>query len=99
MRKNKNEKFIFDIHIKSKVGLSEHLFPFDVEQNADKLEKLTSELMQQQIEALVRKIQKHKIDPIGLGYMPELFNTNNISRWKMIGAKPSPKPSCALRLI
>jgi Ger(x)C family germination protein len=62
-----NGKFKFDIHIKTKIGLSEHLFPFNVAQDAKSLEKQASALMEKQIEELIQKMQRHKVDPIGLG--------------------------------
>jgi Ger(x)C family germination protein len=60
-------KFKFDFDIKLSVGLSEHLFPFNVSENAKQLEKQAGELMQKQMEGIIAKLQKHKIDPIGLG--------------------------------
>ncbi|WP_141505008.1 Ger(x)C family spore germination protein [Paenibacillus luteus] len=62
-----NGRFTFDIHIKTKIGLSEHLFPVNVAQDAKKLEKQASALMEKQIEGLIQKMQKHRLDPIGLG--------------------------------
>ncbi|WP_054024012.1 Ger(x)C family spore germination protein [Bacillus sp. FJAT-28004] len=63
----KNNKFKFDIHIKTRVGLSEHLFPFNVEKNDKELEKQVEILIKDQILAIIGKLQKNKIDPIGLG--------------------------------
>lgn len=62
-----NGRFQFDFHIKSTIELSEHLFPYDVAHDAKKLEKQAAALMKAQIENVIKKIQKHQIDPIGLG--------------------------------
>jgi Ger(x)C family germination protein len=60
-------RFQFDIRIRSYITLSERGFPFDVEKKSGKLEKMIEKQLDQQFENLVKKIQKHKIDPIGLG--------------------------------
>lgn len=60
-------KFQFDINIKMPVTVTERLFPFDVRKNGKELEKMISEHVQKQFENLIKKIQKHQIDPIGLG--------------------------------
>ncbi len=60
-------KFKFDIGIKMTVGLSEHLFDYNVAQNAKELEKQLKKLVQAQLEGLIHNFQKHEIDPIGLG--------------------------------
>lgn len=63
----KSDRFKFDIHIKGNIGLSERLFPYDVDNNAEDLQKKIAQQMKEQLEAIVHKIQQHKIDPIGLG--------------------------------
>lgn len=63
----KQNKFRFDINIKMPAGLTERLFPFDVRKNVKELEKMISEHMKKQFENLIKDIQNHQIDPIGLG--------------------------------
>ena len=60
-------RFQFDIRIRSYITLSEREFPFDVEKKSGELEKMIEKQLDQQFENLIKKIQKHKIDPIGLG--------------------------------
>lgn len=60
-------RFQFDIRISSYITLSEREFPFDVEKKSGKLEKMIEKQLDRQFENLIKKIQKHKIDPIGLG--------------------------------
>ncbi|MGO4547822.1 Ger(x)C family spore germination protein [Paenibacillus sp. 2TAB23] len=69
----KNGKFMFDIHIKMTVGLSEHLFPIDVANDAAPLEKQVSGLIQDQVEGIIKRLKKNKIDPIGLGVYARAF--------------------------
>ncbi|WP_373231030.1 Ger(x)C family spore germination C-terminal domain-containing protein [Cohnella sp.] len=60
-------RFQFNIRIRSYITLSEREFPFDVEKKSGKLEKMIEKQLDKQFENLIKKIQKHKIDPIGLG--------------------------------
>lgn len=60
-------KFRFDIHVKMRISLSEQLFPFNVEKEAEKLEKEIAQQLEAQYEQLINKIQAAEIDPIGLG--------------------------------
>lgn len=60
-------RFQFDILIRSNITLTERGFPFDVEKKSDELEKMIGEQVEQQFMKLISKIQKYKIDPIGLG--------------------------------
>ncbi|MEF3304735.1 Ger(x)C family spore germination protein [Paenibacillus sp. GYB003] len=62
-----DQTFVFDIDVKMTVGISEKLFPFDLRKNYKKLEKDLNKQLQSQFNSLVRKIQKARIDPIGLG--------------------------------
>ncbi|MBW7454045.1 Ger(x)C family spore germination protein [Paenibacillus sepulcri] len=62
-----HSKFQFDIKIKMVVSLSEHLFPYDIAKHGEALEHKVSKLAQAQFESLIQTIQKHRIDPIGLG--------------------------------
>lgn len=61
------DNFQFDMHITMHVGLSELLFPYDVQSHGKELENKITEQMQKQMERLIKKIQANKIDPIGLG--------------------------------
>lgn len=77
----KQDKFRFDINIKMPAGLTELLFPFDVRKNGKELEKMISEHMQKQFEKLIKNIQKHQIDPIGLGLYAR---ANEYSQYKKV---------------
>ncbi|MFD0693765.1 Ger(x)C family spore germination protein [Paenibacillus sp. GCM10027628] len=60
-------KFKFDIHIHIPASLTERLFPFDVRKHGKELEKKISEQLQKKFASLIKTIQEHQIDPIGLG--------------------------------
>ncbi|RKN64875.1 Ger(x)C family spore germination protein [Paenibacillus ginsengarvi] len=61
------DKFIFDIDVKMSVIISERLFPANVRSNAAALEKEMNKQLEARFAKLVGKIQKARIDPIGLG--------------------------------
>jgi Ger(x)C family germination protein len=69
-----NDKFKFDIHVKTTIGLSEQLFPLDISHDSKKLEKKLNSLMEQQYDTLIAKLQKNKIDPIGLGVYARAYH-------------------------
>lgn len=62
----KQNKFYFDINLKMNINIVERLFPED-KLNNDQLEKRIEKQLKKQIMDLMKKIQKKKIDPIGLG--------------------------------
>ena len=53
--------------------LTTHLFPYDISKDAKKLEKQAAEQMKAQMEKVIKTIQKHEIDPIGLGIYARAF--------------------------
>ena len=63
----RNDRFRFEIKVDMPVSLSERLFSFNMQQNKKELEEEMSKQAEQKMKKLIEKIQKHKIDPIGLG--------------------------------
>jgi Ger(x)C family germination protein len=63
----RQNKFHFDVKIELPVVLTELLFPFDLRSNEAVLEDMMAKQAQKRFEALIKQIQKHKIDPIGFG--------------------------------
>jgi hypothetical protein len=61
------DKFVFDIEVRMAVSISERLFPANVRSNAAALEKEMNKQLEARFAKLVGKIQKARIDPIGLG--------------------------------
>lgn len=62
------DNFQFDMHITMRIGLSELMFPFDVRTHGNELENKITVQIQKQLESLIKKIQRDKIDPLGLGF-------------------------------
>jgi Ger(x)C family germination protein len=62
----KQNKFHFDIKVKMTINILERLFPED-KLSKEKLAKRVEKEVNKQIMGLMKKIQKKKIDPIGLG--------------------------------
>ncbi|KQL46199.1 spore gernimation protein [Brevibacillus choshinensis] len=60
-------RFHFDVKMKINVAISERLFSFDVKNEHKRLEKIISDEMKKEIESLLKKCQKHKVDPVGFG--------------------------------
>ncbi|SFM28774.1 germination protein, Ger(x)C family [Paenibacillus sp. 1_12] len=79
---SKEGKFRFDIHIRMKISLYEMLFPHDVEKNAPELEQKISKQMLKQFDNLIKKIQQHAIDPIGLGLNARAFEYDEYKKAK-----------------
>lgn len=76
-----NGRFRFDIRVKSIVNLTENLFEFDLMQDHKELGDKLGEQMKLQIEKMLKKIQKHKIDPVGFGLYARAFE---YSRFKAV---------------
>lgn len=78
-----DDRFKFDIGIKTRVVLGERLFPLDVRKEAKKLEQEIEREMKKRFDSLIRKIQAAKIDPIGLGLYARAFEYQH---WKPVQA-------------
>ncbi|MFD0681353.1 MULTISPECIES: Ger(x)C family spore germination protein [unclassified Paenibacillus] len=76
------DKFHFDIQIEMPVVLTELLFPFDLRANETQLEEMMAKQAQKRFEALVKQIQKHKIDPLGLGRYARAYQYDHFKKVK-----------------
>ncbi|BBH23567.1 germination protein [Paenibacillus baekrokdamisoli] len=77
----KDDKFVFDIGVGLRVGIKERLFSYDVKHKAPELEKQIEKELEQQFSQLVKKIQKAKIDPMGLGLYARAYK---YTQWKKV---------------
>ncbi|MFD0681355.1 MULTISPECIES: Ger(x)C family spore germination protein [unclassified Paenibacillus] len=77
---HKQNKFLFDVHIQMEVVLSEVLFQVSVRKAGGDLEKWISEQIQKETVALIRKIQSHKIDPVGFGLYARAYQYRNYKK-------------------
>ncbi|WNR46966.1 Ger(x)C family spore germination protein [Paenibacillus roseipurpureus] len=60
-------KFHFDIQFSMPIHLTEKSFDIDVRHEAPKLEAEINQQLEAMLTTMVKKMQKHEIDPIGLG--------------------------------
>lgn len=75
------DKFRFDVALELPVRLTERLFSYDVEKEGDKLEGMINKHLEEEMKELMRKIQKYKIDPIGLGLFARAYQ---YEAWKKV---------------
>ncbi|MBW7474284.1 Ger(x)C family spore germination protein [Paenibacillus oenotherae] len=60
-------RFQFDIKLKIAADLTEVMFPYNVLRDNKQLEPIIAGLLKSQIEKLLKKFQRHNIDPVGFG--------------------------------
>ncbi|MEH7179960.1 Ger(x)C family spore germination protein [Neobacillus vireti] len=75
----KQNKFQFDINIKLTINIVERIFP-EEKLNNDQLTKAIERVLKKQIEDLIKKIQKKKIDPIGLGLYARAYQYTHFKK-------------------
>ncbi|KRF43655.1 Ger(x)C family spore germination protein [Paenibacillus sp. Soil787] len=73
-------KFHFDIHVKMNMVLLERLFPYDMRKEPENLERMVEKQVNIELENLLKKFQKHKIDPIGLGLYARAFQYSSYEK-------------------
>lgn len=78
----REDKFQFDMNILLRIALSERLFPYDVQKKGEELEKLIAEQVKQELEKLIKNIQRHRIDPIGLGIRARAYEYGEYKKVK-----------------
>ncbi|MFE5318568.1 Ger(x)C family spore germination protein [Paenibacillus sp. NPDC056579] len=74
-------RFRFDITVNILYSLTERLFPFNVKEERPKLERWINEQMEQQFHSIFDKMQKHRIDPVGLGLYARAYEYQH---WKEV---------------
>ncbi|NRR04246.1 Ger(x)C family spore germination protein [Brevibacillus sp. RS1.1] len=62
-----NGRFHFDVHFKLRVSISERIFPFNMEKDYKKMERMISDELQKDYMKLIKKCQETGIDPFGFG--------------------------------
>lgn len=77
----KNGRFHFCIHLDLPIFFTERPFPINVEENEKYLQKQIARQMNQQMKKLVQKLQKDKVDPIGLGIYARAYQ---YKAWKHV---------------
>lgn len=74
-------KFHFDIQLNLRVAISERLFPFNMEKDYKKLEKLIAEELHKDYALLIKKCQESKTDPFGFGLYARAYE---YEEWKKV---------------
>ncbi|WPS85791.1 Ger(x)C family spore germination protein [Brevibacillus halotolerans] len=75
------DRFIFDVNVHSTATISERLFPFNVMESPEELEKMIEENLEQKFSKMIRKLQKAKIDPVGFGMYARAYT---YPQWKKV---------------
>ncbi|MBP3964150.1 Ger(x)C family spore germination protein [Paenibacillus lignilyticus] len=76
-----DNQFRFDIRLKLPIHLTEQMFRLSAEKNSPELEAMINKQLELEMNKLVKKIQKNKLDPIGLGLYARAFQYNS---WKKV---------------
>lgn len=74
-------RFHFDVHVKMPAVISERVFPYDMRKNFKKFEEMVAKEIDKQIERLIRKCQRKKVDPFGFGLYARAFEYKH---WKQV---------------
>ncbi|GAA4834062.1 hypothetical protein GCM10023310_09400 [Paenibacillus vulneris] len=75
-------RFRFDTQVNMTVTLTERLFPYNMRTESRKLEQMMEKELQKQLQTLIKKMQKHKADPVGYG---DLARAYQYKAWSKVG--------------
>ncbi|TPV44827.1 Ger(x)C family spore germination protein [Bacillus dicomae] len=75
------KNFLFNINVHTRILISERLFPFNVRDKAERLEKSIEKELESDLEHFIKKIQKAEIDPIGFGVYARAYTYKD---WKRV---------------
>ncbi|KZE53959.1 spore gernimation protein [Brevibacillus parabrevis] len=74
-------KFHFEVKLKLGGGISERLFPFDMEKDYKDMEQIVSTELRKEFEKLVAKCQQNEVDPFGFGLYARAYA---YQEWKKV---------------
>lgn len=77
----KNGSFQFDVQLKLRIAISERLFPFNMEKDYKKMEKMIEEELSKEYAQLIKKCQKENTDPFGFGLYARAYA---YKEWKKV---------------
>jgi hypothetical protein len=75
------EQFNYDIQIKLSAFIAEKLFTLDTGDKSNQLEQLIQDQLNQKFAALFKKLQKNKVDPLGMGLYARAYQ---YKEWKKV---------------
>lgn len=76
-----DNKFKFDVEVKIRVVLTELMFPIDMRNDEKKMAREIEQQFDKKFAKFIAKVQKAKIDPIGLGLHARAFEYEH---WKPV---------------
>ncbi|MCZ8512714.1 Ger(x)C family spore germination protein [Paenibacillus filicis] len=76
-----NGRFDIDIKLKLNVLITERTFLMDIQENNKMLEEHIANEVTKEIEKLVKRLQKNKVDPVGFGYYARGYQ---YQEWKKV---------------
>lgn len=74
-------RFRFDMEVKGDIAIREKVFSLDAVERQAQLEEMVTKQLQSKLEALLNKIQKRRLDPIGLGIFARAYEHK---QWKQV---------------
>lgn len=77
----KDGRFHFDVHLKLRIGISERVFPFNMEKDYRKMEKMIEEELRKEYTQLIKKSQSLNTDPFGFGLYARAYA---YKEWKKV---------------
>ncbi|MDP1471851.1 Ger(x)C family spore germination C-terminal domain-containing protein [Priestia megaterium] len=75
------DHFVFDVEMKLNVSLTEHTFNMNMKYEQKKLDIILTKQLGWELNALIQKVQKQKLDPFGFGDYARAFQ---YQQWKKI---------------
>ncbi|MBN6188717.1 Ger(x)C family spore germination protein [Aneurinibacillus sp. BA2021] len=74
-------KFKFTINMKTNVSMTERTFHWDMAKGKKEMEQIIEKELNKQFSTLIKKMQRHQVDPIGLGLYARAYHYNE---WKIV---------------
>lgn len=77
----RNDRFAFDIKMDMDITVTERMFRFDQENKSKEFEQMVAKQIKKECQAMVKKIQKQKVDPMCFGMYAQAFQYRE---WKKV---------------
>ncbi|RFB14872.1 Ger(x)C family spore germination protein [Bacillus sp. HNG] len=77
---HEKEKFKFDVKVSMSILILESLLSMDMKTNEAKIKEIIEERLKTEYEKLFKKIQSHKIDPIGFGIYARAYEYEHFKK-------------------
>lgn len=74
-------RFRFDVHLGMRIVMAERVFPFDMEKEYKKMEKMIEEELRKEFTQMLQKCQQSKTDPFGFGLYARAYQ---YKEWKRV---------------